>query len=228
MSKSRSTDSPVIVDYGAGNLRSVAKAFEKLGARPLVTSQPEQVEAADMLVLPGVGAAADTMSSLARLGLVDPIRRFVSSGRPFFGVCLGLQVLLDGSEEGGWQECLGVVPGVVRRFPKPAAEDSAPALKVPHMGWNQVWRVREHPLFEGIPDGADFYFVHSYYADPVDESWIGARTEYGRSFTSAILRDNLMGTQFHPEKSGRWGLRLLENFTRIVARSPLAIERARC
>jgi glutamine amidotransferase len=201
----------VIVDYGAGNLRSVAKAFEHLGAAPLVSSSGSDVESATALVLPGVGAAADTMSSLSRLGLVQPLRRYVASGRPFFGVCLGLQVLLDGSEEGGWQECLGLVPGVVRRFPAPVLGTS-PMLKVPHMGWNQVQQQVAHPLFDGIPDSAFFYFVHSYFADPSDRSTVAGETEYGVVFASVLIRDNVVATQFHPEKSGDLGLKLYANF----------------
>ena len=201
----------VIVDYGAGNLRSVAKALEKLGAAPLVTSSAERVESASLLVLPGVGAAADTMRSLARLGLVEPIRRFVASGRPFFGVCLGLQVLLDGSEEGGWQECFGLIPGIVRRFPPPDRV-GGPLLKVPHMGWNRVRQRADHPVFADIPDGAYFYFVHSYFAEPRDRSTVVGETEYGVTFPSVLVRDNVIATQFHPEKSGDLGLRLYANF----------------
>ncbi len=212
MPSTRPTGNPVIVDYGAGNLRSVAKAFEKVGAAPLVTSAPDAVESADLLVLPGVGAAADTMSSLARLGLVEPIRRYVGSGRPFFGVCLGLQVLLDGSEEGGWQECFGLVPGVVRRFSPPSADDSAPVLKVPHMGWNQVWQRADHPVFAGVPDGAYFYFVHSYFAAPKDRAAVVGETDYGLAFPSVLAKDSVFATQFHPEKSGDVGLRLYSNF----------------
>lgn len=196
----------VVVDYGAGNLRSVVKAFERLGRAPLVTGRPADVDQARIVVLPGVGAAADTMRNLGRLGLVDPIRRCISSGRPFFGVCLGLQVLLDGSEEGGWQECLGVIGGVVRRLPV--------GPKVPHMGWNQVRQLLSHPLFDGVPDRANFYFVHSYYVDPADRSTIAGDTEYGILFPSVLIRENVVATQFHPEKSGDLGLRLYANFLR--------------
>ncbi len=203
--------SPVIVDSGAGNLRSVAKALEWLGCAPRVTSRPTDVEDARVVVLPGVGAAADTMGSLERLGLVGPLRRVIASGRPFFGVCLGLQVLLDGSEEGGWQECLGVVPGRVRRLP--------PGLKVPHMGWNQVRQRLTHPLFADVPDQANFYFVHSYFADPTDRSVVAGETEYGEAFASVLIRDNVVATQFHPEKSGDLGLRLYANFLDWAASS---------
>jgi glutamine amidotransferase len=202
----------VIVDYGAGNLRSVAKAYERLGASPRVTSSPATVESADLLVLPGVGAAADTMSSLTRLGLVEPIRRYVASGRPFFGVCLGLQVLLDGSEEGGWQECFGLIPGIVRRFSPQTADAAGARLKVPHMGWNEVTQRSPHPLFDGVPDGAFFYFVHSYFAEPSDPSSVAGQTEYGVTFASVLARENVVATQFHPEKSGDHGLRLYANF----------------
>jgi len=199
-----SQPSVTIIDYGAGNLRSVAKAVESLGHSPLVTNEPAHVERARRLILPGVGAAADTMSSLERLGLVEPIIRYIDSGRPFFGVCLGLQVLLDGSEEGGWQQCLGVIPGRVRLLP--------PGRKVPHMGWNQVSQAISHPLFAGIPDDTNFYFVHSYYADPTDPATIAGRTEYGVIFPSMLVRDNVVATQFHPEKSSDLGLRLYLNF----------------
>jgi len=199
----------VVVDYGAGNLRSVAKAFESLGHPPRVTSRAADLADARIAVLPGVGAAADTMGSLERLGLVEPIRQLIASGRPFFGVCLGLQVLLDGSEEGGWQECLGVIPGAVRRLPA--------GLKVPHMGWNQVRQRIRHPVFEDIPDEANFYFVHSYYADPVDRSTVAGETDYGLLFPSVLVRDNVVATQFHPEKSGDLGLRLYANFLRWAA-----------
>ncbi len=210
------TIEPVIVDYGAGTLRSVAKAFEWLGRAPRVTSLPEDVEAARAVVLPGVGAAADTMSSLQRLGLVEPIRRFIASGRPFFGVCLGLQVLLDGSEEGGWQECLGVVPGRVRWLGLDLGPELA-GLKVPHMGWNQVRQRVAHPLFSDVPDGANFYFVHSYCAAPLDRSVVAGETDYGVAFPSVLIQDNVVATQFHPEKSGDQGLRLYANFLRWAA-----------
>lgn len=202
----------VIVDYGAGNLRSVAKAFEKLGAAPLVTSDASGLESAAAVVLPGVGAAADTMSSLGRLGLVEPLRKHIELGRPFFGVCLGLQVLLDGSEEGGWQPCFGLIPGAVRRFPPPTHDTPGPLLKVPHMGWNRVRQRVGHPIFDGIPDGAYFYFVHSYFADPRDRSSVAGETDYGVSFPSILIRDNVVATQFHPEKSGDIGLRMYANF----------------
>jgi len=151
-----------IVDYGAGNLRSVARAVERVGWQACVTSDPDAVRGARALILPGVGAAADTMRNLRERGLLEPVREYIDSGRPFLGICMGLQALLIVSEEGGEHECLGVIAGRVRRLP--------PGLKVPHMGWNQVRQRRSHPLFEGIPDNAYFYFVHSYYPEPEDPS----------------------------------------------------------
>ena len=193
-----------IVDYGAGNLRSVQRAVEQAGVSPLVTSDAGAIARADALILPGVGAAADTMANLRSRGLVEPLRDFLASARPFLGVCMGLQALLTGSEEAGWHECLGVVPGRVKRFPS--------GLTVPHMGWNQVLRRREHPVFAGIPDGANFYFVHSYFCAPEDDAVVLATTEYGQPFPSVLARDNWLATQFHPEKSGQHGLRLYRNF----------------
>lgn len=204
-------DDLVIIDYGAGNLRSVARAVESLHVSPTVTNDPAAIAKARAIILPGVGAAADTMNSLSALGLVEPIKRAVAEGKPFFGVCLGLQVLLDGSEEGGWQECLGLINGVVIRF---NGGQFGKSLKVPHMGWNQVRQASPHPLFKGIPDGANFYFVHSYYARPALDSLTIGLTSYGIDFPSVIARDNVVATQFHPEKSGDNGLKLYSNFLR--------------
>jgi len=200
-----------IIDYGAGNLRSVANAIGRLGYQPRVSSDPDELLKARAVILPGVGAAADTMLNLQTLGLVSPIRRFIAEGRPFFGVCIGLQILFTGTEEGGWHECLGVIPGRVRRLPS--------ELKVPHMGWNQVKQKISHPVFEGIPDEANFYFVHSYYADPNDKSLVAGETEYGIPICSVIARGNLIATQFHPEKSGEVGLRLYDNFVKLALAS---------
>ena len=194
----------VILDYDAGNLRSVAKAVERAGERPLVTSDPTALDDAEAVILPGVGAAADTIANLRRYGLDGPVKRYIASGRPFLGVCMGLQALLTGSEEDGWQACLDVVPGKVRRFPR--------GLTVPHMGWNQVDLRVEHPVFAGIPSGSFFYFVHSYYCEPSDDSAVVATTEYGGPFPSVLGRDRWIATQFHPEKSGECGLRLYRNF----------------
>lgn len=199
----------VIVDYGAGNLHSVTRAVMHAGVRPLVTASPRYVEEADALIVPGVGAAADTMANLRRNGLVEPIKEYIASGRPFLGVCMGQQVLFEVSEEGGEHECLGVLPGRVVRLPG--------GLKVPHMGWNRVRQVRPHPIFEGIPDGAYFYFVHSYYPAPADPSIVAGETEYGVVFPSVVARENVVATQFHPEKSGDMGLRMYANFLRIAS-----------
>jgi glutamine amidotransferase len=197
-----------IVDYGAGNLRSVVNAVSKLGYRPKVTNSPEDMLNAQAVILPGVGAAANTMENLKTLGLVNPVRRFIAEDRPFLGVCIGLQILFTGTEEGGWHECLDIIPGLVRKLPS--------KLKIPHMGWNQVKQKISHPIFDGIPDEANFYFVHSYYVEPDDRSLVAGETEYGITICSVIARGNLVATQFHPEKSGDVGLRLYDNFIKIA------------
>jgi len=197
-----------IVDYGAGNLRSVVNAVSKLGYRPEVTSSPEDVLSARAVILPGVGAAASTMANLKALGLASPVRRFIAEDRPFLGICIGLQILLAGTEEGGWCQCLDIVPGLVRKLPS--------KLKIPHMGWNQVKQKTSHPIFDGIPDEANFYFVHSYYVEPDDRSLVAGETEYGITMCSVLTRGNLVATQFHPEKSGEVGLRLYDNFIKIA------------
>lgn len=199
-----------IIDYGAGNLRSVAKALAHLGHAAEVTSAADRILNARVIILPGVGAAGDTMASLQRLGLVEPIKQVIAEDRPFLGICLGLQVLLASSEEGGGCHCLNVIPGTVRLLP--------PGLKVPQMGWNQVRQKIRHPIFEGIPDGSNFYFVHSYYADPLNRSLVAGETEYGTAFCSVLVKGNLVATQFHPEKSGDVGLRFLRNFLQFSLR----------
>ena len=193
-----------VIDYGAGNLRSVTNAVGRMGYSPEVTSRPGDIVSARVVILPGVGAAADTMASLKALGLIEPLRKFIAEGRPFLGVCIGLQILFDTTEEGGGHDCLGIIPGSVRKLP--------PGLKTPHMGWNQVKQRVAHPVFDNIPDEANFYFVHSYHAEPDDRSLVVGETEYGISLCSVIARGNLVATQFHPEKSGRFGLHILENF----------------
>ena len=198
----------VVLDYGGGNLRSVARAVEHVGFAPEVTADARALDAADAVVMPGVGAAADTMRHLQEHGLVEPLREYIVNGRPFLGVCMGLQVLLTVSEEGGEHPCLDIVAGRVRRLSRTATEE----LKVPHMGWNQVEQLGEHPIFADIPDGSYFYFVHSYYPDPEDDSLVIGRTAYGVSFASVIARNGLVATQFHPEKSGLVGLQLYRNF----------------
>ena len=195
-----------IIDYGAGNLRSVANAIDRLGYQPRITSQAGELSEAQAVILPGVGAAGDTMESLRTLGLVEPIKQLIADNRPFFGVCIGLQVLFTSTEEGGGHDCLGIIAGRVKKLPD--------GLKVPHMGWNQVSQRISHPLFEGIPDGANFYFVHSYYGEPEDSSLVAGETEYGITMGSVIARGNLVATQFHPEKSGESGLKMYANFLR--------------
>ncbi|MBL7126917.1 MAG: imidazole glycerol phosphate synthase subunit HisH [Dehalococcoidales bacterium] len=195
-----------VIDYGAGNLRSVANAIARLGYQPRITSQAGELSEAQAVILPGVGAAGDTMESLRTLGLVEPIKQLIADNRPFFGVCIGLQVLFTGTEEGGGHDCLGVIAGRVKKL--------SAGLKVPHMGWNQVSQRISHPLFEGIPDGANFYFVHSYYGEPEDSSLVAGETEYGVTMGSVIARGNLVATQFHPEKSGESGLKMYANFLR--------------
>ncbi len=198
-----------IVDYGAGNLRSVAKAVEKLGYSPEVTGDPQKVLNAKAVILPGVGASDSAMTALEERGLVEPLRVIIRDGVPFFGVCLGLQLLLESSEEGSIP-CLSVVPGRVKRFPN--------SVKTPHMGWNEVNFERDHPVLEGVESGSYFYFVHSYYAAPEDHSLVLGTTDYASPFCSVIARDNLVATQFHPEKSGALGLRLYENFLRSMVK----------
>ncbi|MFH1032194.1 MAG: imidazole glycerol phosphate synthase subunit HisH [Chloroflexota bacterium] len=197
-----------IIDYGAGNLRSVVNAISQLGYTAKVTSSARQLLSAKAVILPGVGAAGDTMANLNKLELSDPIRKYVAEGHPFLGVCIGLQVLFTGTEEGGWHECLDIIKGAVRRLPG--------GLKVPHMGWNQVKQRVSHPIFNGIPDNANFYFVHSYHALPEDESLIAGETDYGTSICSLIAKDNLVATQFHPEKSGEVGLKIYDNFFKMA------------
>lgn len=195
-----------IVDYGSGNLRSVQKAFERLGASATITDDPNVVAAAERLVLPGVGAFGDAMRELDARGLVEPIQRHVRADRPFFGICMGLQLLFETGWEGGWHAGLGLLEGDVARF------DIAPELKVPHMGWNTVsWRGATSAR-PPVADNGYFYFVHSYHARPRDESVIAAVTDYGGPFCSAVRRGRLFATQFHPEKSQRLGLDLLETF----------------
>ncbi len=200
----------VVLDYGAGNLRSVARAVQHVGFEPEVTSDPRALETADAVVMPGVGAAADTMRHLQAHGFMEPLRAYILEGRPFLGVCMGLQALLTVSEEGGEHACLDIVPGRVRRLDGTKGEPGG--LKIPHMGWNSVEQLRAHPIFAGIPDRSYFYFVHSYYPEPEDRSLVIGRTEYGVSFASVIARNGLVATQFHPEKSGHVGLQLYRNF----------------
>jgi glutamine amidotransferase len=197
-----------IIDYGAGNIRSVINAISKLGYQPKLTGSGTDILNARAVILPGVGAAGDTMTSLEKLNLITPIRQYIAEERPFLGICIGLQVLFTSTAEGGGCQCLDIIPGLVKRLPA--------GQKIPHMGWNQVKQKRPHPLFAGIPDGANFYFVHSFYGEPADKSLVIGETDYGIAFGSAFARGNLMATQFHPEKSGDIGLRVYDNFIKLA------------
>ena len=200
----------VVIDYESGNLRSVAKALEYAGVSPQVTGEPAELDSADAVVFPGVGSGPAAMAALRARSLVEPLRDYVASGRPFLGVCLGLQLLMDRTEEGG-APCLGIIPGEVKRLPS--------GLKVPHMGWNSVRFQANHPVLQGIPQDSHFYFVHSYYAAPADSEGLAAVTQYGVPFCSVYARGNLVATQFHPEKSGAMGLRIYENFAAMAIQS---------
>jgi glutamine amidotransferase len=197
-----------IIDYGAGNLRSVNNAFISLGYQPNVTSNPEDVLAADAVVFPGVGAAAGVMSRLIESGLDNAIRVSINEDKPFFAICIGMQVLLTSTEEDDGYACLDIIPGSVRRLPQ--------GQKIPHIGWNQVTQKVTHPLFDGIPDEANFYFVHSYYPDPDNTELVAGTSEYGITWCSALIKGNLVATQFHPEKSGGDGLRMYNNFLKMA------------
>ncbi len=207
---SRVAPTVAIVDYQAGNLRSVQKALEKVGAAPVITSQARAIDQADGLVFPGQGACDSSMRQLNERGLVAPIRSFIADGKPFLGVCLGLQLLFDESDEGE-EPCLGVLSGRVRALPR--------GQKIPHMGWNQVELRKRHPVLEGVADGSYFYFVHSFYADPDDPSVVAGTTSYGIPFCSAASWGNAVAVQFHPEKSGPAGLKIYENFVRLMKSS---------
>ena len=205
----------VVIDYDSGNLRSVSRALESQGVTPLVIGGAAELDGADAVVLPGVGSGPAAMDALNQRGLVGPIRDYIASGRPFLGICLGLQLLMDRTEEGD-KPCLGVVPGNAKHLP--------PGLKVPHMGWNSVrfanQTPRQHPVLAGIPQDSYFYFVHSYYAAPKNPAGVSGTTDYGIRFCSVYAKDNLVATQFHPEKSGPAGLRLYKNFIGMASRQP--------
>jgi glutamine amidotransferase len=198
-----------VIDYGAGNLGSVSNALASLGHPFIVTGKPSDVLNADAVILPGVGAGGDVMKKLAAAGMVDVIHRIVDDKKPLFAICVGLQVLLSETEEGGGYPCLDIIGGTVKKLPA--------GLKIPHMGWNQLKQRVSHPLFRGIPDMCNFYFVHSYYADPADESIVAGITEYQIPFCSMVIKGNLVATQFHPEKSGKWGLQMYSNFFNMAA-----------
>ena len=198
-----------IIDYGMGNLRSVQKGFERIGHQAQVTNDPAEVDRASKLVLPGVGAFEDAMIELKRREMIQPVLAAIDSGKPFLGICLGLQLLFETSYENGRHEGLGVLKGEVVRFDLPSE------YSVPHMGWNQLSIPRRAPILEGIEEGAHFYFVHSYYVVPRDPNVVSTTTDYHQPFCSMIWRDNLFATQFHPEKSQADGLRVLQNFAEL-------------
>jgi glutamine amidotransferase len=206
-----------VVDYGMGNLRSVAKALEAVGLDPVVTDRPRKIADARAVVLPGVGAFGDCMKNLRERGLIGPVLAAIRSGKPYLGLCLGLQILFDESEEFGRRKGLGLIPGRVVRFRDDLPDGGGGTLKVPHMGWNAVAPKRGAALFKGVPKNSHFYFVHSYYAVCDDPAHVLATSEYGTRFTVAVRRDNIVACQFHPEKSQALGLRLLANFGRLVA-----------
>ncbi|HEX3015645.1 MAG TPA: imidazole glycerol phosphate synthase subunit HisH [Desulfobacteria bacterium] len=199
-----------IIDYGRGNLRSVQKGLERFGYEAVITSDPVDLAQADGLILPGVGAFADAMQQLKNLGLVEPIKQEIAAGKPFLGICLGMQVLFEVGEEYGIHEGLGVLPGRVVKFP--------PGRKVPHMGWNQLHIKQTSPLLAGFPDGGACYFVHSFYVAPDAEDVVLATSDYGFEFAAVVNRENVYGVQFHPEKSSDLGLKILNNFGGMVAK----------
>jgi|TARA_B100000315_G_scaffold237417_1_gene254148 glutamine amidotransferase len=196
-----------IVDYEAGNLRSVQKALALFGVEPIITSDPVRVRDADAIVVPGQGACDSAMKQMRNRGLADPIKEFIANGKPYFGMCMGLELLLDASDEGS-EPCLGVVAGRTKKLPS--------GQKIPHMGWNEVHFKIDHPMFEGVADNSHFYFVHSYYAAPANDDVVAATTTYGVEFCSAAAWDNVVAVQFHPEKSGDVGLRVYRNFVEHV------------
>lgn len=198
-----------IIDYGMGNLGSVSKALKSLGAEVKVTHALFDLQKADKIVLPGVGAFKDTMSALSRLGILDGLKDIILSEKPYLGICLGLEILFEESAEGGKNKGLSIFKGDAAKF-------EAKTLKVPHIGWNQIRRKKSAcPLLHGIDDGAFFYFVHSYYVRPEDKNLIASVTDYGGEFASMVWKDNMYAVQFHPEKSQENGIRFLENFIRL-------------
>jgi glutamine amidotransferase len=203
-----------IIDYGMGNLRSVQKGFEKVGSEAVVTDDPDVVLQADSVVLPGVGAFRDCMHNLEQGGFVEPILKVIADGRPFLGICVGMQLLFSDSVEFGLYNGLDIISGHVLRFPD-KMEVAGEKLKVPQMGWNQLSFKKSSPVFNGIDDGSNVYFVHSYYVKPDDSGVVASTTDYGIEFCSAVCKDNIIATQFHPEKSQTIGLKILKNFAEL-------------
>jgi glutamine amidotransferase len=207
----------VIVDYGMGNLRSVLNGFRAAGTDAQIGTVPEDVRGADAVVLPGVGAFGDCMNNLTSAGLAEVVTESIRAGKPFLGICLGLQVLFEAGREFGHAEGLGLFRGGVDPFPGGMKNGSGTRLKIPHMGWNQVQRPERgeaggNPVLRGVADGAWFYFVHSYFVSPSEAEIVATRTDYGVSFVSSVYRDNVFACQFHPERSGPRGLEVLRNF----------------
>ena len=205
----------VVVDYGMGNLHSVSKALVTAGAQVRVTDEPDVVARAEALVVPGVGAFGDAMAALRGRGLDQAVVEFIATGRPFLGICLGLQILFDEGFEDGRHRGLGVLRGQCVPLPTDRTGPDGRRLKVPHMGWNNLEVVRRSPVLEDFPDGGQVYFVHSYAVEPEDESVVSTRTEYGAPFVSSIWRENVVATQFHPEKSQQVGLAMLRRFIEL-------------
>ena len=203
-----------IIDYGMGNLRSVQKGFEKIGSEAVITDDPQVVLQAERVVLPGVGAFRDCMHNLEQGGFVEPILKIISDGRPFLGICVGMQLLFTDSVEFGLYSGLNVIPGHVLRFPDQMTV-AGEKLKVPQMGWNQLSFKRRPPAFERIEEGSNVYFVHSYYVKPDDSGVVATTTDYGIEFCSSVWKDNIVATQFHPEKSQEIGLKILKNFAEL-------------
>jgi len=203
-----------IIDYGMGNLRSVQKGFEKIGSEAIITDNPQVILQADRVVLPGVGAFRDCMRNLENGGFVEPILKVIAEGRPFLGICVGMQLLFTDSVEFGLYSGLNIIPGHVLRFPDQMTV-AGEKLKVPQMGWNQLSFKRRPPAFNGIDDGSNVYFVHSYYVKPDDSGVIATTTDYGIEFCSSVWKDNIIATQFHPEKSQAVGLQILKNFAEL-------------
>ncbi len=202
-----------IIDYGMGNLRSVQKGFEKIGAQAAVINTPQQVADAEAIVLPGVGAFKNCLENLDSLKLITPILKSIESGKPFLGICLGLQILFTESEEFGSSPGLDIIKGKVVRFKTDKTASDTPHLKIPHMGWNSITLKKECPYLTDIQDRTYLYFVHSYYVKPKNNDVIATTTDYGIEFVSSILKDNIFACQFHPEKSQKTGLKILKNFT---------------
>lgn len=219
MTESFSAPNIVIINTRAANVHSVDKALRKVGANPIITSDPKELASADAAVLPGVGASDSVMIALNSLGLTDPVKQFAASGRPLLCICVGLQVLFNSSEEGNLPG-LGLVQGSVKLIPRGMKDKLGNNMKVPHIGWNEVrfsdGKSERNPIFKGIPQGSHFYFVHSYHCVPDEQSEVAATANYGVEVCAAVVRGNVVGTQFHPEKSGSIGLQIYKNFFELT------------